>query len=288
MGRRGPLPAREDRPSGVTVITHGPRPPATPVVTPQVPDPPPGLLAESRNCWTEFWTSGAAQWVDRRAHMSRLVRWIHDVDRWHRVQRDLRPSKPRPWPRPEAPADLSDDARAVWDRTVASGRRFGNVDLLRTYCETVARYRKASATLEQTGPLSQAINGAIGRSPLHQIVLDNAAMMRQLARELDLDAEASADQRVPGVFDSTRPWLALGSTGQITRHPSSDELDKLDARIHRAEVEFGMTPYAGVRLGLAGVQGALTAEQLSRLVAERGAHEPDPREEEWAGGFTPA
>lgn len=176
MGRRGPLPAREDAP----LVVHPASLPGAPA--PRVPG---GLLPEVQAVWRAFWGSSAAQWVDRGSQLPRLVRWIRDVDAWHRVSRDLR------------------------------GKR-----------------------------------------------------------------------AAPGVFDQKRPWLGLGSTGQITRHPSAEELDKLDARIHRAEVEFGMTPYAAVRLGLAGAQGALTAEQLRRVVRER-ARDAVPVNAEWADGFRP-
>ena len=94
---------------------------------------------------------------------------------------------------------------------------------------------------------------------------------------------------VPGVMDGQRPWLGKGSTGQITVHPSAALLEQLDQRIHRAEVEFGMTPYAAVRLAGAGVQGALTAQQLGKLLEERNKARPstDP-EQPWAKGLRPA
>lgn len=188
MGRRGPLPRRRDAhgnavESAVTIIERE----ALPLSS--VPRPPAGLLEESVRTWRDFWTSGAATWVDRGAHMHRLIRWIRDVDTYHRVS-----------------ADLRRDARRT----------------------------------------------------------------------------------VPGVFDAGRPWLGRGSKDQIVVHPNAELLDKLDARIHRVEVEFGMTPYAGVRLGLAGVQGALTAEQLRALIDERAGHDPAPVDADWAEGFEPA
>lgn len=197
MGRRGPLPRRDEQDSPTTALER--RPPTPPGVPQEVPPAPPGLLAETRSSWTAFWTSAAANWVDRAAHMQRLVRWIRDVDEWNRIHRDLRPRTGKP------------------------------------------------------------------------------ALLSQIDHR----------QHVPGIIDPTRPWLAQGSTGQITRHPNTEEIDKLDARIHRAEVEFGMTPYAGVRLGLAGVQGALTAEQLSKLIHERSRRDADPAGEDWAEGFAP-
>lgn len=94
---------------------------------------------------------------------------------------------------------------------------------------------------------------------------------------------------VPGVVDSQRPWLGRGSTFQITQHPNAALLQDLDQRIHRAEVEFGMTPLAAVRLAGAGVQGALTAEQLRSLLAKRQADTPaDDVDASWAAGLAPA
>jgi len=43
-----------------------------------------------------------------------------------------------------------------------------------------------------------------------------------------------------------------------------------------------------VRLGLAGVQGALTAQQLAELLAKRGAAQPDEVDAPWAAGMRPA
>jgi hypothetical protein len=93
---------------------------------------------------------------------------------------------------------------------------------------------------------------------------------------------------VIGVVDAERPWLGKGSRAQITVHPNAELLNQLDQRIHRAEVEFGMTPYSGVRLFGAGVQGRLTAEQLDRLMAEPRAGDDDQRGEAWAQGLQPA
>lgn len=157
MGRRGPLPRRE---SAVTVITG----PTATVPQDDPPPPPPGLLAETRSSWTAFWTSSAAQWVDRGAHMQRLDRWIRDVDQWNRIQRDLRPTRPavRPSRSPDPPAELSDGAREVWQRVVREYVRAALVadpDVLRAYCESVARYRHAEGLLASSGPLIRGRNG---------------------------------------------------------------------------------------------------------------------------------
>lgn len=205
MGRRGPIPRPRDAqgdpvdgPTAVAIIERRQDAAEQARLVVDVPPAPPGLLGITRNVWADFWTSRAATRVDRGSQMSRLTRWIRDVDQWHRIQVDLRPRRPT------------------------------------------------------------------------------------------LDEDGNVVVRVPGALYPERPWLAEGSTGQITRHPNTDIIDKLDQRMHRAEVEFGMTPYSEVRLGLAGVQGALTAEQLRKLLDERrNRRGDDPADEDWAEGFEP-
>lgn len=100
--------------------------------------------------------------------------------------------------------------------------------------------------------------------------------------------ERAADAKVLGVVDEQRPWLGKGSTRQVAAHPNAALLAEVDQRIHRAEVEFGMTPYAAVRLAGAGVQGALTAEQLARMLEQRGKAQPTEDEgAPWAAGLRP-
>ena len=59
------------------------------------------------------------------------------------------------------PPDMSPAAKAAWRRVL---REFGHAniitaadaDIVRAYCEAVARYAPAARTLEQTGPLVRA------------------------------------------------------------------------------------------------------------------------------------
>ena len=94
------------------------------------------------------------------------------------------------------PADLSPEAEAVWRRVL---REFGqtgvirgaDADVLRIYCETVARYAQASRLLDASGPLIRgARGGELVKNPLHQIVRDNAVLIRSLAGELGLTPAA--------------------------------------------------------------------------------------------------
>ena len=115
---------------------------------------------------------------------------------------ETRPSRVnRDEPRPVGelvpiPEDISPEAQAVWRRVV---REFGHTgvirgadgDVMRIYCETVARYEKASRLLDASGPLIKgARGGELVKNPLHQIVRDNAVLIRSLASELGLTPAA--------------------------------------------------------------------------------------------------
>jgi P27 family predicted phage terminase small subunit len=109
------------------------------------------------------------------------------------------------------PEDLTEEARQIWHSTVAAVGHTGvltaaDTQTLRLYAEATARYRTAETMLAKTGPLIKGRNGELVKNPLHQIVRDNATLMRSLARELgltpasrtglrsDLDAEANDAQ----------------------------------------------------------------------------------------------
>lgn len=103
----------------------------------------------------------------------------------------LNRNAPKPEPRgPVMPADLSPDAKKVWQRQMKAFATTGILtavdgDSLRAYCEAVARYAKAATMLEQSGPLVRgARKGELVKNPLHQIVRDNAVLIRAFARDL--------------------------------------------------------------------------------------------------------
>jgi P27 family predicted phage terminase small subunit len=85
---------------------------------------------------------------------------------------------------------MSDASRAVWDRVIrdfgATGVLTGvDTDALRIYCEAVVRYVNAAVRLEKSGPLIKGARlGEPVKNPLHQIVRDNADLVRAFAREL--------------------------------------------------------------------------------------------------------
>ena len=97
---------------------------------------------------------------------------------------------------PRIPSDLGPVAADVWRGVRATMGHTGvitgaDVDVLRAYCESVARYRLGAALLDQSGPLvvargTGARRGELVKNQLIQIVRDNALLIRMLARELGL------------------------------------------------------------------------------------------------------
>ena len=100
------------------------------------------------------------------------------------------------------PLDMSPAAKTVWRRVLREMGATGVIaavdgDALRTYCEAVSRYIYAATTLERAGPLIKAggtgaRRGELVKNPLHQVVRDNAVLLRAFARELGLTPAARA------------------------------------------------------------------------------------------------
>ena len=123
---------------------------------------------------------------------------LHGETRPSRLNR----GEPRPRSnRPRWPADLAPAAAVVWRRVMREMGATGvitaaDTDVFRTYCEAVARYQYAATMLDQSGPLIRgARNGELVKSPLHQVVRDNAVLVRSLARELGLTPSARTGLR---------------------------------------------------------------------------------------------
>jgi len=133
----------------------------------------------------------------------------------HGETRSSRLNKAAPKPRanrPAMPRDMSLDAKKVWARIM---RDFGHTGILtavdtdsfRAYCEAVARYKHAATLLESSGPLVRGRDGNLVRNPLHQIVRDNAILMRAFARELGFAPAAREGLTMPDAT-STDPFDA--------------------------------------------------------------------------------
>lgn len=104
----------------------------------------------------------------------------------------LNHAEPKPGGTPRIPTGTSPASRKVWRRIVRDYGDTGvltaaDADILRSYCDAVARYEQAAVLLEQMGPVVRgARRGDLVKNPLHQIVRDNAVLVRSLARELGL------------------------------------------------------------------------------------------------------
>lgn len=120
------------------------------------------------------------------------------------------------------PTDMDVEAQTVWDRVVGSDPtgliRAADTDVLRAYCESVARYQYASRALTQSGPLVRGPRGDLIRNPLHQVVVDNADKIRQFAHALGLSP--AGRERAERERRLARE-LAGGETRPDTRGPTS-------------------------------------------------------------------
>jgi P27 family predicted phage terminase small subunit len=119
----------------------------------------------------------------------------------------LNPNRPRPaGTGPTMPADMDRRAKAVWQRQVTALRLTGvltvvDTDNLRAYCEAVARYEAAARLLQDSGPLVKGERGQLVKNPLHQIVRDNAMLIRLIGRDLGFAPGAREGIQVGGAGD---------------------------------------------------------------------------------------
>jgi P27 family predicted phage terminase small subunit len=122
---------------------------------------------------------------------------------------------------PVMPEGMSAPAQAIWNRLTADYAHTGvltsvDADALQIYCEAVVRYRHGAKMLEQSGPLVRgARRGDLVKNPLHQVVRDDADLVRAFARELGFTPSArSALTAVnePEEGDALDRWMA-GKTG---------------------------------------------------------------------------
>jgi P27 family predicted phage terminase small subunit len=137
----------------------------------------------------------------------------------HGERRDSRLNRAAPKPRsnrPVMPADMSDDAKRVWRRKMWDMGQTGvltiaDEDTFRAYCETVDRYRQGAVALAASGPLVVDLHhgGMLVKNPLHQVVRDDALLMRALARELGFTPAAREGLKMSEAEsdDPTEKWL---------------------------------------------------------------------------------
>lgn len=140
---------------------------------------------------------------------------------------ERRPSRvnydaPQPRARlPRMPVDMSAPAKTIWRRVMRDYAETGiltavDTEVLRAYCEAADRYQKAATMLERSGLLVRgAHRGELVKNPLHQVVRDNAVLVKTLARELGFTPAARAGLRTgagPEETDELERWIR-GATG---------------------------------------------------------------------------
>jgi P27 family predicted phage terminase small subunit len=145
---------------------------------------------------------------------------------------------------------LSADATAVWTDLAAQGLTAGaDRDALVVYCCAVADYAQAQRVLDRAGPLVQDAKGSVKRNPMTMVKAANAAVIRQLARELGLTSRAEPDEAARRSWRNSaaaeKTITALRSGGRIAdvdaaavalaRH-LAEALDRVDSARWPAQV----------------------------------------------------
>lgn len=140
----------------------------------------------------------------------------------HGEKRPSRINRHEPKPKanlPKLPKGMSRAAAVVWRRVIRDYAHTGvltavDTDALRAYCEAVSRYEHAAQMLEESGPLVRgARRGELVKNPLHQIVRDNADLLRQFARELGLTPSARSGIRTNDKESDEDPLEAWAKSG---------------------------------------------------------------------------
>lgn len=134
-------------------------------------------------------------------------------------KRPLNRNAPRPKNKPTMPAGMSEPAKAVWVEVIrdygATGVLTGlDSHILRGYCEAVVRYEHGAALLEASGPLVMgARKGELVKSPMHQVVRDDADLMIRFADRLGCTPSARnalAAVKEEDTGDALDRWQAGG------------------------------------------------------------------------------
>ncbi|HLU76136.1 MAG TPA: phage terminase small subunit P27 family [Nonomuraea sp.] len=91
-----------------------------------------------------------------------------------------------------APDRLSDEARAVWDRIAPDlvARKVltpWDVDSFATFCDAVARHRRAAARLDADGEVVEGHRGVAAKNPWWQIWRDAADVMVKMGSRFGLN-----------------------------------------------------------------------------------------------------
>jgi P27 family predicted phage terminase small subunit len=116
---------------------------------------------------------------------------------------------------PIMPRGMRQRARAVWRRQVRAMRLTGVLtvvdgDMLRGYCDAVARYEEAERLLAENGPMVEgARKGELVKNPMHSVAMHNMALVDRLAMHLGFAQGAREGIHVGDVNppkDSFQAW----------------------------------------------------------------------------------
>jgi P27 family predicted phage terminase small subunit len=136
------------------------------------------------------------------------------------------------------------------------------------------RERPVLALVHDRGRLPEPPEGLLKRSQ----ALWEAFWGSEVARAVDLDSDLyrlerwirDVDEYERTLDEYRQERLVQGSMGQPRLNPLAARLKDLEAVIRETERDFGMTPMARLRLGIAVGQAALTAAEVNRLALENG------------------
>lgn len=135
----------------------------------------------------------------------------------HGERREQRLNRQAPQPgggKPVMPVGMAAEAQAVWRRQMKAMGATGvltavDSDSLRAYCEAVARYEESAQMLASTTPLVKGRSGDLVKNPLHQVVRDNAMLIRLFARDLGFLPSAREGLRARDIDerDPLEAWI---------------------------------------------------------------------------------
>lgn len=114
----------------------------------------------------------------------------------------------------EAPDDLSDDQRAIWEYAIAHAPkgvlRMIDRDNLRAWVVAADLHRKATAEVQARGILSTGAEGQLVKNPAVMVLRDATAMMMRAAEQMGFSPTARARIKVPEKpNDPKNPWEKL-------------------------------------------------------------------------------
>jgi len=175
---------------------------------------------------------------------------------------------------PEAPAWLSEGARAVWERTQGQLPPGADPDAFAVYCCAVADFVAAQQALDRTGLVIRGQGGGMVRNPFNQLKLANAVAARATAKDLGIGIDPALAEPAPPAHQARyrnqaaveRTITGLRNLGRL--EPVDDATVALTRTLADAMDRVDPTTYPAQLASLA-------RAQLASLRMLRGASEDD-------------